>query len=50
MKWALVDSNNIIQNTIAYDGTTEYVPAEGLTLVQVNDWLDISDPVDKLQA
>ena len=48
MQWALVDSNNIIQNIIAYDGIAEYIPDIGLVLQQVNDWLgidsNISDP------
>jgi hypothetical protein len=49
MKWALVDSDNIIQNVIAYDGADEYIPPQGVTLQQVNDWLHIGDNVNQPQ-
>lgn len=43
MKYALIDSNNIVQNVIVYDGVAEYAPAAGLALQQVNDWVNIGD-------
>ena len=48
MKWALVDSNNVVQNTIAYDPALPhgpYTPPDGLTLMEVNDWCEKDQPV-----
>lgn len=50
MQWALVNSNNIIENLIAYDGGAPYEPAEGLTLMQVNDWLLIGEKINKAES
>jgi hypothetical protein len=41
MKWALVDNTNTVQNLIVYDGVAAYTPPEGLTLQQVNPWVQI---------
>lgn len=44
MKWALVDSQNIVQNTIDYDPLEPYGPYSapaGLILMQINDWIEI---------
>ena len=35
MVWALIDANNNIVNTIAYDGTSPYTPPDGLRLADV---------------
>ena len=41
MKWALIDSNEIVQNLIEYDGTEKYSPPDDMSLVQVDDWVEI---------
>ena len=46
MKWALVDTNEIVVNVIAYDGVSEYAVPEGLSLEEVNDWVDIGQATD----
>jgi len=46
MKYALVDSDNIVQNIIVYYEGANYTPAEGLTVQQVNDWVKILDHKD----
>lgn len=43
MQWALVDGSNIVQNIIVYDGVSDYQPQDGLSLVEVNDWIKIGD-------
>lgn len=45
--WALINSNNIIENIIEYDGTSTYVPADGMTLQQVTDDKKIGDSIDE---
>lgn len=47
MRWALVDKENICQNVIVYDPDSDYEPAEGLKLLEVNDWINIGDSIDK---
>ena len=49
MKWALVDKDNIVKHLIVYDGVAEYKPADGLSLIEVNDWIDKEDHKDKLK-
>ena len=49
MKWALVDSNNIVQNVIVYDGVSPYTPPDSLSAQQVNDWLNIGDDINEPQ-
>lgn len=44
MKYALV-KDNIVEGVIVYDGVAPYVPAEGLSLVQVNDWVSKGDDI-----
>jgi hypothetical protein len=46
MKWALVDSSGMVQNVIEYDGVTEYTPPEGISLQQVNEWVQIGKAHD----
>jgi len=43
--YALIDSNNIVQNIIVYNGTAQYTPPAGLTLVPIphGTVLDIGD-------
>lgn len=50
MKWALIDNQEIIQNIIAYDGVSEFLPPEGLTLNQVNDWCLIGQNINITQS
>lgn len=45
MIWALVDSENTVQNIIVYDGITPYVPPNSLTLQQINPWVKIGQSV-----
>jgi len=40
MKWALVDSNDMVVNVIVYNGSDPYLPPEGLILKEVNNWVD----------
>ena len=46
MNWALVDANGIVQNLIAYDGKTPYSPPTGMTLEQVNPWVQVGQNID----
>lgn len=46
MKWALVDSQNIINNIISYSEDSNYLPPPDLQLIQVNDWLNIGDNIN----
>ncbi len=41
MNYALINSESIVINLIAYDGAASYTPAEGLTFVQVPEGTDI---------
>lgn len=47
MKWALVNSDSIIKNVITYDGVSEYTPPDDLNLMQVPDWLNMEDHINK---
>lgn len=47
MKWALIDSQNIVKNIIAYDGVSPYRVPDGMSLVQINDWVGRDEPMDK---
>ena len=49
MKWALVDKDNIVVNVIVYSQGSDFVPPEGIEILEVNDWLNIGDNVDKLK-
>lgn len=49
MNWALVDSNNIVQNIIVYDGESIYIPQAGFTLQQVNSWINIGQNINTSQ-
>lgn len=42
MAWCLVDSNNVVQNIISYDGTSAYMPPDGLTLSEIPDGVQIN--------
>lgn len=35
--YAVVDTNNIVVNTIVWDGVTPYNPGVGLTLIEILD-------------
>jgi len=48
-EWALVDANGIVQNIIVYDGSSPYTPPQGLTLEQVNNWVQIGQNVNTPQ-
>lgn len=43
MNWYLVDSNNIVQNCIVYDGVSNYTPIEGLILESSENVYNIGD-------
>lgn len=45
MTWVLVDSSNVVQNVIDYDGVTPYTPAAGLTLVSLTITPQVGDTV-----
>lgn len=47
MKWALVDERNIVRNVIVYNGVDKYTPPEGLRVMEVNDWVEKEEGVDK---
>jgi hypothetical protein len=47
MKWALINSDKLVVNVIAYDGEAEYTPEVRLSLEQVSDWLTIGDDISK---
>jgi hypothetical protein len=47
MRMALVDDKGIVKNVIVYDPSKEWNPPAGLTLVEVNDWVNIDDAYDK---
>lgn len=51
MKYALHNEHGIIVNVIEYDGKNKYNPGAGLTLCEINDWVQIGDHKDtpKLQ-
>lgn len=36
-KHAIIDSNNVVENIILWDGTSEWRPPEGKTLVEVEE-------------
>ena len=46
MKWALINEDGMVVNIIAYDGKAPYRPADGLSLVEVNDWVEIGEHKD----
>lgn len=46
MKWALVDSQNIVQNIISYDGVSPFQPQEGQILIKINDWVNLGDNIN----
>lgn len=37
MKWAIIDTQNIVTNIIVWDGMSPYDPGEGNTLIKIND-------------
>lgn len=47
MKWAEVDENDIVVNTIVYDGIAELpgLPM-GIRVIQINDWLNKGDNIN----
>lgn len=47
MKWALINVDNIVESLIVYDGFSPYEPAQGLSLKQINDWVQISQSIDQ---
>lgn len=47
MIWALIDEDGFVRNTIEYNGVSPYNPPEGMTLLQVNNWVGIGDHKDK---
>lgn len=49
MKYGLVDSNNVLQNVIIYDGNSLYTPTSGLTIEQINDWIQIGENINTPQ-
>lgn len=40
MRCAVIDSNNIVQNTVVWDGSSPYNPGPGLSLVEIKDGVD----------
>jgi len=46
MKYALVNSQNIVVNVIALQNVNAYRAPPGLTVMQVNDWVQIGDLSD----
>lgn len=46
MKWALVDSDDIVRNIIIYEESLPYTCPEWLTLTEINDWVNIGDNKD----
>jgi len=46
MRYALVDANDLVVNVIEYDGVQPYKPKDGLSLIEVNDWIEIGDNKD----
>jgi len=49
MQWALVNAQDIVENVIVYDPELPYKPAEGLRIVEINDWVTIGDRFDMPQ-
>jgi hypothetical protein len=45
MKWALVNSENVVINIIVYEGSP-FSPPDGLSLLEINDWVDIGMKAD----
>lgn len=43
MNWYLIDSNNIVQNSIVYDGHSQYTPPNGWVLKSSNKNYQIGD-------
>ena len=37
MRWALINADNVVTGVIVWDGEAEYTPADGLTLINVDD-------------
>lgn len=46
MKYVLVDENDMVVNTIVYNGTDAYTPPAGLTVKQANEWITIGHHID----
>lgn len=46
MKWALIDSSDIVRNIIVISPDIPYTPADYFSLEEVNDWVNIGDPKD----
>ena len=37
MRWALINADNVVTGVIVWNGEAEYTPADGLTLINVDD-------------
>lgn len=49
MKYALVDNSGTVKNIIAYDPAEPYgpyTPPDGVTLTQINNWVEIEGNVN----
>ena len=46
MNWCLVDAAGFVKGIIVYNGTDPYTPAEGLTLQQVNNWVQVGQNIN----
>lgn len=49
MKYALVNKDSIIENVVAHDPALPhggYEPPTGLSIMEVNDWLNIGDNIN----
>lgn len=44
MRYAVVDSEDVVVNVILWDGVTEYDPGEGLALVRIQ--AEIGDEIE----
>lgn len=42
MRWAVIDSNNIVVNVVIWDGVSDWTPPEGCRVVK-SDTLSIGD-------
>lgn len=49
MKYVLVDENDIVVNTIMYNGIDPYTPPRGLILKQANEWITIGHHIDTVE-
>lgn len=45
MKYALIDSNGLIQNLIVHNPSSSYTPPSGLAIASVNDWLHVGQHI-----